>query len=170
MIDEILKIRPYFFSFREIILNKISVFSLDIKIPVTWEYKLITEKYSAIEIKEQDKSGELMLLSLITRSINEKGMTDLLNSSQEIITYNKEEEEKQRLFKIRMNELKDLFKEKTDELKNMFKSSTLNDLKNVNVLKNEEEHRFPDTETIEEVGEGKEPGTTRDKTEQTQLD
>ena len=47
MFDNIRKLRPYFFSLREIDNNV----SLDVKLPSTWKFETIVVPYKSIKIK-----------------------------------------------------------------------------------------------------------------------
>ena len=122
----ILGLRPYFFSLRNLFL-KTPILSLDIKIPASWSYLSIVKSYESEipQISEQDKTKDFILLSLMTTNINENGLHALFKCAYEIITFNKDEEEKQKLLN-----------EKIEELKELFKSASLSQLKNVKLLEN----------------------------------
>jgi len=104
MHEVIQKIRPHFFSLREIK----NTFSLDIKIPTNWDHSFIKTKYENVDIKLQDKDTEKTLLSLIS-SLDEDGFNTIFSCAIEIIKFNKEREEKEKLFQEKVNELKQLF-------------------------------------------------------------
>lgn len=113
MFESIRKIRPYFFSLREIENNV----SLDIKLPLTWKHEDIVKPYRSIKTKIQDKNDRYNLLSLISNS-SQEGYDIVFNCALEIISVNKEEEEKEKLFQQKMKELQELFrKESLDKLK-----------------------------------------------------
>lgn len=113
MFESIRKLRPYFFSLREIENNV----SLDIKLPLTWKYEEIVKPYRLIKTKVQDKNDKFSLLSLVSTS-SQEGFDMVFACALEIINVNKEEEEKQRLFQQKMKELQELFrKESLDKLK-----------------------------------------------------
>lgn len=113
MFESIRKLRPYFFSLREIENNV----SLDIKLPLTWKYEEIVKPYRLIKTKVQDKNDKFSLLSLVSTS-SQEGFDMVFACALEIININKEEEEKQRLFQQKMKELQELFrKESLDKLK-----------------------------------------------------
>jgi hypothetical protein len=113
---EIIKIlRPYFFSLREIDNNV----SLDIKLPLNWKYDTIVAPYRSIKTKVQDKNDKYNLLSLIS-SATQEGYDVVISCANEIITINREEEEKQRLFQQKVKELQELFqKESLSKLKDI---------------------------------------------------
>jgi hypothetical protein len=109
------KLRPYFFSLREIENNV----SLDIKLPLTWKYEDIVKPYRSIKTKIQDKNDKFSLLSLISTATQE-GYDIVVSCAVDIITQNREEEEKQRLFQQKVKELQELFKkESLDKLKDI---------------------------------------------------
>lgn len=106
-------LQPYFFSIRQINGN----FSLDIKIPITWKFDNIVSPYKSIATLQQDKNQAFVLLSLVTEA-NEDGLNLLYVCAEEIIKYNKDIEEKEKLFKQKVKELEELFKnESLDKLK-----------------------------------------------------
>ena len=113
MFESIKSIRPYFHSLREIENNV----SLDIKLPLNWKFEEIIKPYRSVVIKIQDKNEKFTLLSLIAANIQE-GYNVVFACANEIITLNKEEEEKQRLFQQKVKELQELFKKQSlDKLK-----------------------------------------------------
>lgn len=115
MFDNIRNLRPYFYSLREIENN----ISLDIKIPLQWRYEDIVKPYRSVKIKIQDKNDKVTLLSLISTATQE-GYDVVFGCASEIIEINKEEEEKQRLFQMKVKELQELFKKQSlDKLKNI---------------------------------------------------
>jgi hypothetical protein len=113
---EIIKsLRPYFFSLREIEGNV----SLDIKLPLNWKYEDIIKPYRSIKTKVQDKNEKFSLLSIIANA-TEEGYKVSTACAMEIINVNKEEEDKQKLFQEKVKELQVLFqKESLDKLKDM---------------------------------------------------
>ena len=135
MFEIIRKLRPYFFSLREIENNV----SLDIKLPLTWRYEDILKPYRTIKTKIQDKNDKYSLLSLISQSTQE-GYDVAVACALDIITQNKEEEEKQRLFQ-----------QKVKELQELFKKESLDKLKDINLLNN---YGQEDTASIGLVDEG----------------
>lgn len=115
MFENIKSIRPYFFSLREIENNV----SLDIKLPLSWNYDTIVSPYRSIKTKVQDKSEKFTLISLIANATQD-GYDVVFACAFEIIKVNKEEEEKQRLFQQKVKELQELFKkESLDKLKDI---------------------------------------------------
>lgn len=135
MYEIINSIGTYFHSLRRISDN----FSLDIKLPLTWRYEDIIKPYSAITFKVQDKNEKFNLVSIIS-SASQNGCDIVFACALEIITVNKEEEEKQRLFH-----------EKVKELQQLFKNESLDKLKELNLL---EKNGQEDTTRIGLVGEG----------------
>jgi hypothetical protein len=150
--EVIKKLRPYFFSLREIENNV----SLDIKIPLGWSFNEIIQPYSSITTKIQDKNEKFTLLSLISVN-NQEGYEIIFVCALEIITVNKEEEEKQNLFKQKVKELESLFKkEKLDKLKSL----------NLNIDINEQELEIRDGA----IREGKEEESIGDRLPQEKVD
>ena len=120
MFEEIKSLRPHFHSLREIEGNV----SLDIKLPLTWRYEDIVKPYRSIKIKIQDKNEKFTLLSLISNGTQD-GYDVVFACALEILTFNKEEEEKQ-----------NLFQQKVRELQELFKKESLDTLKDINLLSN----------------------------------
>ena len=115
MFESIKSIRPHFHSLREIEGNV----SLDIKLPLTWKYEEIIKPYRAIKVKVQDKNEKFTLLSLISNGTQD-GYDVVFACALEILTVNKEEEEKLKLFQQKVKELQELFKkESLDKLKDI---------------------------------------------------
>jgi hypothetical protein len=113
--ESIKSLRPHFHSLREIEGNV----SLDIKLPLNWKYEEIVKPYRAIKVKVQDKNEKFTLLSLISNGTQD-GYDVVFACALEILTVNKEEEEKQRLFQQKVRELQELFKkESLDKLKDI---------------------------------------------------
>lgn len=113
MFDNIRHLRPYFFSLREIDNNV----SLDIKLPATWKIESIIAQYKSMKYKIQDKNEKFILVSLISNATSE-GYDVAFTCAKEIITVNKEMEEKQRLLQQKIKELEVLFQHQSlDKLK-----------------------------------------------------
>ena len=115
MFEIIKSLKPYFFSLREIDNNV----SLDIKLPTSWRYDGIVAPYRSIKTKIQDKNDKFNLLSLISTATQE-GYDVVISCANEIISLNKDEEEKQKLFQLKVKELQELFqKESLSKLKDI---------------------------------------------------
>lgn len=115
MFDLIRKLRPYFFSLREIDNNV----SLDIKLPLSWKYEELVKQYKSVKLKIQDKNDKVTLLSLVATATQD-GYDVVFTCALEIVIFNKEEEEKQILFQRKVKELQELFKkEPLDKLKTL---------------------------------------------------
>jgi hypothetical protein len=113
--ESIKSLRPHFHSLREIEGNV----SLDIKLPLNWKYEEIIKPYRAIKVKIQDKNEKFTLLSLISNGTQD-GYDIVFACALEILTINKEEEEKKKLFHAKVKELEALFmKESLDKLKDI---------------------------------------------------
>jgi len=120
-------LKPHFFSLREIEDNV----SLDIKIPTNWNYEGMVElnKKLPFAVKVQDKKTTNTLISLIAPATVD-GYEYVFNYAKAVITTNKEEEEKSKLFNEKVNELKSLFlSSPLDKLKDLsFKDVVKNGL------------------------------------------
>ncbi len=115
MFDNIRFLRPYFFSLREIDDNV----SLDIKLPVTWKFEPIVSQYKSMKYKIQDKNEKFSLVSLISNATLD-GYEIVFTCAKEIITINKEIEEKQKLLQSKIKELEVLFQhESLDKLREL---------------------------------------------------
>jgi hypothetical protein len=111
--EEIKSLRPHFHSLREIQNNV----SLDIKVPLSWKYDDIVKPYRTVTVKVQDKNDKFNLVSFISQATQE-GYDVVFACADEIFKFNKEEEEKQKLFHQKVKELQELFKTETlDKLK-----------------------------------------------------
>jgi hypothetical protein len=133
--ENISTLRPYFHSLREVQDNV----SLDIKLPLTWRYEDVIKPYSAIAFKVQDKNEKFNLVSLISKA-TETGYGVVFTCANEIVSINKEEEEKQKLFQ-----------QKVKELQELFKKESLDKLKDINLLNT---HGQEDTTSLGDTGEG----------------
>lgn len=137
-------LRPYFFSLREI---KEDV-SLDIKIPVSWKYGDFSHSDSVpFTIKKQDQKETFTLISLIAPATVE-GYEVVFKNAKSIITTNKEEEEKVKLFN-----------KKVEELKQLFLSSPLDKLKDISF----EKDVLRNTESVGEIELGDTEGSSTDR-------
>ena len=139
MFDIISNLRPYFFSLREIDNNV----SLDIKIPVKWKFEQIVTPYRSVKTKVQDKNEKFILLSLISHATSD-GYDLVFACAKEVITTNLELEEKERLLQLKIKELQALFQ-----------SDSLDKLKDLKFVENEQE----DTEGLRMVTTGDEEGS-----------
>lgn len=144
MFESIRSIRPYFHSLREVKENV----SLDIKLPLSWSYSNIIKPYSTIAVKVQDKNENFNLVSLISQS-TQNGYDVVFACANEIVTKNKEEEEKQTLFQ-----------QKVKELQQLFKNESLDKLKDINLITTygQEIEAGPEL-----VGDGEEEGQLGDR-------
>ena len=120
MFEEIKSLRPHFHSLREIQNNV----SLDIKVPLSWKYDDIVKPYRTVTVKVQDKNDKFNLVSFISQATQE-GYDVVFACADEIFKFNKEEEEKQKLFH-----------QKVKELQVLFKTETLDKLKEINLTDN----------------------------------
>jgi len=148
MFEYIRKLRPYFFSLREIENNV----SLDIKIPVNWTYEEIIKPYRSVKTKVQDKNERFTLVSLVSLA-SQEGYDVVLTCALDVIVTNKEEEEKQKLFMAKVKELEILFK-----------NESLDKLKEINFIPDygEQETGQEDSTSIDLVGQGVNEGFDRD--------
>ena len=151
MFESIKSIRPYFHSLREIENNV----SLDIKLPLNWRYDDIAKPYRSVKIKVQDKNEKFTLMSLISTGTQE-GYDVIFACALEVLTQNKEEEEKQKLFQ-----------QKVKELQQLFQNEKLDKLKDINLLEDYGQEITTGTELVDE-GDGE--GQTGDTDTQESVD
>jgi hypothetical protein len=142
--ESIKSLRPYFHSLREVQNNV----SLDIKLPLTWKYDDIVKPYSTISVKIQDKNTQFNLVSLVSQATQE-GYDVVFACANEIFTFNREEEEKQKLFQ-----------QKVKELQELFKKESLDKLKEINLIDN---YGQEDTTGIGMVEQGDGEGSEGDR-------
>jgi hypothetical protein len=91
--------------------------SFDMVFPATWNVlKSQVDETKTVFNKSDDKGKNISFVS----EINEEAISDTISKIETVINYNKEKEEKERLFK-----------EKVNELKNLFEKGGLEDLKNL---------------------------------------
>lgn len=151
MYEIIKSLRPYFFSLREIEGNV----SLDIKLPLNWKYEDIIKPYRSIKTKVQDKNEKFSLLSIIANA-TEEGYKVSTACAMEIINVNKEEEDKQKLFQ-----------EKVKELQVLFQKESLDKLKDMSFIQDEQ---FENSTGVRLADEGDGEGQERDTDEQEEID
>ena len=148
MFESIKSIRPHFHSLREIQNNV----SLDIKLPLNWQFETIVKQYKSIQTKIQDKNDKFTLLSIVSQATQD-GYDVVFACSSEIIKLNYEEEEKQRLFREKVRQLEELFKsESLDNLKgiNLFDKNGQKDSTGIGLVeKGDEKGQIGDTDSQE---------------------
>ena len=93
--------------------------SFDISFPNTWK---IPKRYvEEDKIMEQETQSQNERLFSYVSEIDEKSIQTVHNNIKNIIKYNLEREEKDRLFEIKVNELKSIFeKQSLEKLKGLF--------------------------------------------------
>lgn len=91
--------------------------SFDITFPPTWSVlKSQVDETKTVFHKNDEKGKTVSFLS----EVDELSITETIDRIEKIIFYNREKEEKQRLFNEKVNELKSLFeKEGLDDLKSL---------------------------------------------------
>ena len=110
---EIEKIVDYCSSIRKLK----TYLSFDMVFPTTWTVlKSQVDETKTVFNKSDDKGKNISFVS----EINEQSISETISNIETVINYNKEKEEKERLFK-----------EKVNELKNLFEKGGLEDLKNL---------------------------------------
>jgi len=91
--------------------------SFDMIFPATWNVlKSQVDETKTVFNKSDDKGKNISFVS----EINEEAISETISNIETVINNNKEKEEKERLFK-----------EKVNELKNLFEKGGLEDLKNL---------------------------------------
>lgn len=110
---EIENITEYLVSVRK--LEK--YFSFDIIFPNRWQVmKSQVDETKTVFTKDDEKGKHVSFIC----DLNDDDTCDTISKIESIIKYNQEREEKQKLFREKVNELKDLFeKESLDELKSL---------------------------------------------------
>lgn len=110
---EIENITEYIISIRK--LEK--YFSFDVKFPDTWSIlKSQVDETKTVFTKNENKGKHVSFVS----ELDEISITETIDRVKTIVKYNKEKEEKERLFQEKVNELKSIFeKESLEELKNL---------------------------------------------------
>ena len=89
--------------------------SFDIEFPDTW--KLPKKYVNEEKVVENDKSKQGFRFFSFVSEFDEKSVDEIISNIKNIIAYNKEREEKERLFQVKVDELKKMFeKEKLDDL------------------------------------------------------
>lgn len=146
MFENIKLLRPYFHSLRE---WKDNV-SLDVKLPLNWIIDDILKSYSSVQTKIQDKNDTFSLLSIISNS-NKEGYDIVFDVACNIIKKNIELEEKEKLFQ-----------QKIKELEVLFRRESLDKLKELTIINNEQEN----TTSEGVVGEGDREGQNNDSESQ----
>ncbi len=114
--------------------------SFDIEFPDTW--KLPKKYVNEEKVVENDKSKQGFRFFSFVSEFDEKSVDEIISNIKNIIAYNKERAEKERLFQV-----------KVDELKKMFEKEKLDDLQALKFEITEEKIKLDDTEeTIKPVG------------------
>lgn len=133
--------------------------SFDMIFPKRWEIKKeYKDKVDMIENESSD--SESKIISFVSEVVEDK--VDIIeNIITEIIKYNIEREEKEKLFRYKVQELKEIFsKQKLDNLKNLkFDVDEISSLLNTTDENNDEGDRERDGEV--EVREGAESEHTQ---------
>lgn len=91
--------------------------SFDLVFPTTWSLlKSHVDETKTVFHKNDEKGKTVSFLA----EINDESISETIKRIESVINYNKEKEEKQRLFNEKVSELKNLFeKESLDELKSL---------------------------------------------------
>ncbi len=129
--DVITYLFPYLQSFRRLK----DFISIDLIFLKNWEFP--NEIIQKCQVVQNEKhQGEGIYLSFVSKPNAE--LESLIEVIEELINHNLEREEKERLLRVKVTELKELFKH-----------STLNDLKGLSiVLENEAEEEHDDVEKL----------------------
>jgi hypothetical protein len=112
--QEISEILPYFQSIRKLK----NYLSIDVQIPNTWKLpKKYVEEDKVVE--QENGTSNFRLISFVCE-INEESVEKNKNNLLNIIKYNLEREEKEKLFEEKVNELKMVFeKQPLESLQNL---------------------------------------------------
>ena len=132
--DVITYLFPYLQSFRRLK----DYLSIDLIFPKNWDFP--NEIIQKCQVVQNEKHhGDGINLSFVSKLDNE--LESLIDVIEELINHNLEREEKERLLRLKVSELKELFK-----------NSTLNDLKGLSIVLDNEE----DEDSVEKLLEDEE--------------
>jgi transcriptional regulator of heat shock response len=132
--DVITYLFPYLQSFRRLK----DYLSIDLIFPKNWDFP--NEIIQKCQVVQNEKhQGDGINLSFVSKLDNE--LESLIDVIEELINHNLEREEKERLLRLKVSELKELFK-----------NSTLNDLKGLSIVLDNEE----DEDSVEKLLEDEE--------------
>lgn len=94
--------------------------SLDLKLPANWSVlKNHVEGIEVLPTETQSKDSNFKIYSLVCKNSQDE-LIKLEKSFDNIVKYNLEKQEKEKLFKLKIQELKSIFeKEQLDNLKNL---------------------------------------------------
>lgn len=115
---------PYMVSIRKLK----SYLSFDINFPKSWKLpKKYIDENSVVENNSEDP--DLRFLSFVSQ-FEEESIKNILDSIKNVVKFNKEREEKEKLFQDKVNELKSLFEgQSLDSLRNLvFEIDKLNNI------------------------------------------
>lgn len=111
---EFIELSPYLQSVRKIK----NYVSFDINFPVTWKLPKIYVDESKVMEHESSNSNE-RLFSYVS-DLTEESINKVQNNIKNIIKYNLEREEKEKLFELKVEELKKIFeKQNLEKLKSL---------------------------------------------------
>lgn len=112
---EIFKIHPYLKSIRTL---EEKYFSIDIKFSKTWRLpKEYVNESKVLEHRSDEPNKRF--ISFVSK-LDETDLNETINNIEKIIDYNIEREEKENLFKVKIQDLKEVFeKERLEDLKNL---------------------------------------------------
>jgi hypothetical protein len=114
--------------------------SFDIEFPESW--KLPKKYVNEEKVVENEKSKQGFRFFSFVSEFDEKSVDEIISNIKNIIAYNKEREEKERLFQL-----------KVDELKKMFEKEKLGNLQALKFEITEEKIELDDSEeTIKPAG------------------
>lgn len=132
--DVIAYLFPYLHTFRKLK----DYLSIDLIFPKNWEFP--NEIIQKCQVVQNEKhQGEGYFLSFVSKLDDD--LENLIDVIEELISHNLEREEKERLLKVKVGELKELFKH-----------STLNDLRGLSIILENDE----DEDEIEKLLENEE--------------
>jgi signal recognition particle subunit SEC65 len=114
--------------------------SFDIEFPESW--KLPKKYVNEEKVVENEKSKQGYRFFSFVSEFDEKSVDEIISNIKNIIAYNKEREDKERLFQL-----------KVDELKKMFEKENLGNLQALKFEITEEKIELDDSEeTIKPIG------------------
>lgn len=133
MYKELISLTPYLGSIRVIE----NVITIDVLFPQDW--KILKKYVDEKSVVENDSPSQEFRAFSFVCEISEENFSNIYTSVINIIKFNKEREEKEKLFQEKVNELKSVFdKQSLDELKEL-KFNILKETKNKsNIIDNDE--------------------------------
>jgi hypothetical protein len=131
--------------------------SFDMSFPTHWS--ILKNQIKDVEVIKNNSDNDILVISFVT-PFDEEKINSIEETIEKIIKYNIEKEEKERLFKYKVQELKNIFEnKKLDSLKNL-----KFDLDELTILNDDEKQK----DRLDEDREGDSEDEPRNKERQTE--